>query len=128
MLMITLILDGSRDSLKACLKTLDDFYKVSGLKLNDKKTEALWMGSKCGSSDIPFPDKNFKWPEIQSRNSRSLAFISPGGNRLNYDEKSEKVRTTLSSSNYRRLKLMGKKAVLKVLLSPNLFMFYHPYF
>ena len=26
----TLILDGSRNSLKACLQTLDDFYKVSG--------------------------------------------------------------------------------------------------
>ena len=40
----TLILDGSRESLLACLKMLDDFSKVSGLRLNDKKTEALWIG------------------------------------------------------------------------------------
>ena len=33
----TLILDGSRESLTASLKTLDDFYEISGLKLNDKK-------------------------------------------------------------------------------------------
>ena len=36
----TLILDGSRESFKACLQTLDDFYEVSGLKLNDKKTRS----------------------------------------------------------------------------------------
>ena len=42
----TLILDGSRDSLKACLQTLDDFYKVSGLKLNDKKNRATMDWSK----------------------------------------------------------------------------------
>ena len=37
----TLILDGSRESLTASLKTLNHFYEISGLKLNDKKTEAL---------------------------------------------------------------------------------------
>ena len=42
----TLILDGAKESLIASLKTLDDFYEVSGLKLNDKKTEALWIGVK----------------------------------------------------------------------------------
>jgi len=36
----TLILDGSRESLLASLKMLDDFSKVSGLRLNEKKTEA----------------------------------------------------------------------------------------
>ena len=33
----TLILDGTKESLRASLKMLDDFYDVSGLKLNDKK-------------------------------------------------------------------------------------------
>ena len=37
----TVILDGSRESLMACLQILDDFYAVSGLRLNDKNTEAL---------------------------------------------------------------------------------------
>ena len=32
----TLILDGTKESSKASLQTLDDFYEVSGLKLNDK--------------------------------------------------------------------------------------------
>ena len=33
----TLMLDGTKESLIASLKILDDFYEVSGLKLNDKK-------------------------------------------------------------------------------------------
>ena len=48
----TLIIDGL-----ACLQTFDIFYDVSGLKLNDKKTEGLWIGSKCGSNEILFPVK-----------------------------------------------------------------------
>ena len=39
----TLILDGTKESLRASLKTLDHFYEVSGLKLNDKKTEGLQL-------------------------------------------------------------------------------------
>ena len=34
----TLILDGSRSSLLVALKTLDDFGKVSGLKISNKQT------------------------------------------------------------------------------------------
>ena len=41
----TLTLDGSKKSLIASLEMLDDFYEVSGLRLNDTKTEAFWIGS-----------------------------------------------------------------------------------
>ena len=113
----TLILDGSRDSLKACLQTLDDFYKVSGLKLNDEKTEALWIGAKCGSSDVPFPERNFKWPKYKAKTLGIWLSVHPEETTdLNYDEKLVKVRSILSSWNYRRLTLMGKIAVLKSLV------------
>ena len=46
----TLILDGTKESLIASLKTLDDFYEISGLKLNDKKTEAFWIGASFGNA------------------------------------------------------------------------------
>ena len=42
----TLILDGSEESFKASLTLIEAFGKMSGLKLNDRKTEALWIGSK----------------------------------------------------------------------------------
>ena len=39
----TLILDGTKESVKASLKTLDDFKEVSGLKLNDKKLKPFGL-------------------------------------------------------------------------------------
>ena len=41
----TLILDGSEKTLSEAMKILERFEKVSGLRLNSKKTEALWIGS-----------------------------------------------------------------------------------
>ena len=58
----TFILDGSEESLRESLKLLDDFGKMSGLKLNCGKTEALWIGSKTNCNLRLCPEKNFNWP------------------------------------------------------------------
>ena len=42
---------------------LDDFSKVSGLRLNDKKTEALWIGASIGNDKIQLSGKELKWPK-----------------------------------------------------------------
>ena len=42
----TLILDGSKESCLESLVLIETFGNVSGLRLNIKKTEALWIGSK----------------------------------------------------------------------------------
>ena len=49
----TLILDGSEKSLTSATQILDDFGKFSSLKLNDSKTEALWISSKIGHEQNP---------------------------------------------------------------------------
>ena len=117
----TLILNGSRESLINCLQILDDFYKVSGLKLNDKKTEALWIGSKCGSCEISLPGRNFKWPKNKVKALGVwLSVDSEEAATLNYNEKLGKVKTVLSCWKYRRLTLMGKIAVLKSLVASQL--------
>ena len=101
----------------ACIQTLDDFHKVSGLKLNDKKTEALWIGSKCGCREISLPGRNFKWPKQKVKALGVWLSVEPEVTRtLNYDEKLEKVRNILSCWIYRRLTLIGKIAVLKSLV------------
>ena len=56
----TLILDGSQDALEASLDVIEKFSKISGLRLNNKKTEALWIGSKARSSERLCPEKDFK--------------------------------------------------------------------
>ena len=46
----TLILDGSELSLSEALRILESFEKDSCLRLNSKKTEALWIGSCAGKN------------------------------------------------------------------------------
>ena len=53
----TLILNGSQVSLSAALNTLDVFGKASGLKLNCKKTEAIWIGTNSGKTQKFFFQK-----------------------------------------------------------------------
>ena len=43
----TLILDGSRASFQNSLQILEFFRAISGLRLNYKKTEALWIGANA---------------------------------------------------------------------------------
>ena len=117
----TLILDGSRESLTASLKTLDDFYEISGLKLSDKKTEALWIGANCGNEEISLPGRNFKWPKHKVKALGVWLSVDPEATAtLNYDEKLDKIRNILSSWKYRRLTLIGKIAVLKSLVASQL--------
>ena len=55
----TLILDGSKESLLESLKIIEHFGNISGLSLNDKKTEALWIGARVNWDFKPCPEKNF---------------------------------------------------------------------
>ena len=59
----TLILDGSCESLLSSLTMLDDLSKVSGLRLNDRKTEALWIGASIRNDKILLSGKELKWPK-----------------------------------------------------------------
>ena len=105
----TLILVGSQDSLSAALNVLDDFGEVSGLKLNSKKTEALWIGSYSGRNETLAPERNFRWQKDKAK-SLGIWFSTDPDNTvfLNYKEKLEKIRTILSNWKYRRLTLTGK--------------------
>jgi len=57
----TLILDGWKKSWTLSLQVLERFRKVSGLKLNNKKTEVLWIGAHTGRDEILHPEKELKW-------------------------------------------------------------------
>ena len=114
----TLILNGSQTSLSAALNTLDDFGEASGLKLNSKKTEAIWIGTYSGKTEILLPERNFRW---QTNKVKSLGvwFTTDPENTvlLNYKEKLEKINNILSNWKYRRLTLSGKITVLKSLVA-----------
>ena len=48
----TLILDGSKDALETSLDVIGKFSKISGLRLNNKKTEALCFPRKVSDGSI----------------------------------------------------------------------------
>ena len=51
----TMILDGSQASLEKSFALLDSFGQLSGLRVNCRKAEVLWIGSKKGSNQIMCP-------------------------------------------------------------------------
>ena len=116
-----LVLDRTKESLRASLKTLDDFYEASGLKLNDKKTEALWIGANSGKDGISIPGRIFKGPKYKVKALGVWFSIDPEATAtLNYNEKLDKVRNVLSCWKYRRLTRIGKITVLKSLVASQL--------
>ena len=52
-----MILDGSRKSFTSALLDLELFGEISGLQLNSKKTEILWIGACAGRQDKLCPEK-----------------------------------------------------------------------
>ena len=41
----TIFLEPTDENLRNALKTLENFYKISGLKISVSKTKAIWIGS-----------------------------------------------------------------------------------
>ena len=100
---------------------LELFSTTSGLKLNNKKTEALWIGFYTGRVDQLCPKKNLKWVKYKTKSlgvwiSTNLTISI----NENYREKLEKIRSCLSCWEYRRLTLLGKIVVLKSLIASQL--------
>jgi len=106
------ILDGSKESCLESVVLIETFGNVSGLRLNIKKREALWIGSKKDCDLKLLPEKDFKWPK---KKVKALGvWLSTDPNiiiSLNYNEKIEKIRSILGCWNFRRLALLGKITV-----------------
>ena len=114
----TLILDGSEKSLSEGLKILQSFEKVSGLRLNSKKTEALWIGSCAGKSEKLRPEKDFNWQNTKVKALGVWLSTDPEiTGKLHCVEKMEKMRNCLGCWTVRRLSLIGKITVLKSLVA-----------
>ena len=56
----TMILDGSKKSFTSALLDLELFGEISGLLLNSKKTEILWIGACAGPQDKLCPEKDLR--------------------------------------------------------------------
>ena len=117
----TLILDGTMSSIERSFVLLNIFAKLSGLKVNYEKTEALWIGSFKHRTDKLAINQNIRW---STRKIKSLGvwFSSSKEEAAvpNYQEKKEKVSKILSCWQLRRLTLLGKVTVIKSLAASQL--------
>ena len=76
-------LDGSNSSFNHLFTLLELFGLYSGCKINLSKTEAIWIGSKCGCQDFPHINQDITWKTSQfkslginfSTNMGSLFFL-----------------------------------------------------
>ena len=89
----TLILNGSRESLLLSLAMLDDFSKISGVRLNDKKTEALWIGASFGNDKTLLSGKELKRPKDKVKSLGLRILTDPELSvSLTYNNKLEQVK------------------------------------
>ena len=108
------MLDGSKESLICALQVLENFSLVSGLKLNNRKTEALWIGAYKDRGDKLCPGKNLKW--IKQKGEALGVWFSTNPEEVleaNYADKLAKVFNSLGCWELRTLSLLGKITVLK---------------
>ena len=117
----TLILDGSIFSFTSSLQILDLFSEISGLRLNNKKTVALWIGANTEKETNLGPEKDFKWVKDKVKALGVWLSTNPETTiEANCNEKLTKVRNSLSCWELCRLSLLGKIAVLKSLIASQL--------
>ena len=112
----TLILDGSRASFQNSLQILEFFRAISGLRLNYKKTEALWIGANAGSEEKLCPENDLRWMSDKVKTLGVWLSTDPEIMlKANYEEKITKLKASLGCC-LRRLSLLGKITVLKSLI------------
>ena len=113
----TILLDGSEQSLEAALQTLSIFAKISGLKVNNSKTKAVWIGSKKFSGET----FNHRFKLDWNQNNFEILGIIFSCNldtmiQLNYVKKLKQIDRDLKQWSKRILTPFGRITVLKTLI------------
>ena len=117
----TFVTDGSKASFENLINTLDEFEKISGLKLNNSKCKVLKAGALKSKSAKFLEHKDFQW---SSNNVKALGIIFSTNRqqslKLNLDPKLEEFKTCLKQWQHRKLTLLGKVTVIKTYALPKL--------
>ena len=102
---------------------------MSGLMLNDRKNETLWIGSKTNCQQKFCVGKNFQWQNQKVKALRMGVWFSTDQDMaisLDYTEKLTKIKSILGCWKFRRLSLVGKIVVLKSLVASQLVYVFSP--
>ena len=113
----SLVLDGSDSSLKEAIKDLKQFAKISGLKINTSKTQAIWIGSMKYSDTKYLPEVGLQW----GRHTFTLLGVEFSVDlheipKMNYDKKLIKLKSLIKAWEKRVLTPIGRIHIIKSLL------------
>lgn len=111
---LLLVTDGEPTSLRESVNCMNEFYSISGLKLNDQKTRPMWIGKNSGRGARICPDIKLGWGDgpaeylgvLLSPNEPNIA-------ELNYDRKIAALRNKLAPWGSKGLTPYGKVHILK---------------
>jgi len=100
-------------SVEKALEIVDNFCSLAGLKLNRKKTKAIWLGKLENSESNPL---QLKW----LRNPVKIlgivvSYDEKGNNQHNFIHKLQKLQTNLDLWRARDLTLFGRVLIIKSL-------------
>jgi exonuclease III len=111
------LLDGNRRSFEACVETINRFSLRSGLFMNNRKTSAIWLGSRKNSQvrylqhmGMEWNPDRFKILGVWFTNDLSDCVV------LNFREKYEEIRRTILLWTKRSITPVGRVAILKSLI------------
>ena len=98
-------------------KLLDRFRKLSGLKINYTKTEAMWIGSCRDSPEMPL---SLKWCKSVKALGVHFSYDREVSFQKNFYDKITEIKKQIHQWSWRGLSLFGKVSVIKSLLLPKL--------
>ena len=101
------------DALRENMDVLNKFNEISGLKLNKKKTKAMWIGSAKNNKSKPLGFQPYQEP-VKTLGV-NLSYNRDRNNNLNFFIKIHKMETKLNMWQTRDLTLYGRTMLVKSL-------------
>ena len=110
----TVFLQPFDENLRNAVKTLSEFFNLSGLKISVTKTKAVWFGKDFASVQELCPDLKLDW--TREFTLLGMKFQNNLENmEVNFNTKLEVIKKLLNCWFYRTLTVYGKITVIKTL-------------
>ena len=113
----SLFLDGSENTFRACMSTLEHFSKISGLKMNTEKTKCIWFGSPRPPEPFNTDNKQFEWnPDTFTALGVTFTTDLKNITEINIQSRIRTMKTELLQWSKRNLTPFGKVTVIRSLM------------
>ena len=110
----SLVLDGSQESFKACVYTILEYAKYSGLAMNFDKTRVIWFGCENSPNITYLPHLPFEW-NPKTFTILGVEFTTDLNNitDINIQKKLTEMQREMNNWNKRDLTPFGKSYCIK---------------